>query len=365
MRLARAALLSLPALLTVAPMAAAADVSGVGGVIGTAATLRDFMTQNVCLGAAGTVLIGVSPIDGNPACLDQRDLRPGEPLPYHKDDQPAPDERARLPDGYQRHDSFPVVTAGLGDVVEDSFDFGAGEGRRFGVFDAGSDGGDIVVLSPDAAAIAATRDASGFGLWVGECAGQVSAASLTHAWLIARFDPRRPAPLAGDTIARLNGVVAARGADCPARFNAAFTRWRVAPFRYRAAPGQGSSITLPTLISEHYGGADPATADHVERFYFTRELGGTRWERWQNAAGDALFSTTWIARQAAWFAATGRCSPAPMPRGGARMLMIDCREWTNIVPPIDPAGDAPGFFLKAMRALPETPAFFAAPTGPR
>jgi hypothetical protein len=347
-------------LLLVLPVDAArpGDLRGASAIIAAPATLRDFMIQNVCLDTSGRVLIGVSPIDGNPACVAQRDLQPGERLPYHKDDQPSPADRADAPLGYQRHDSFPVETAGLGTVVEDAFDFGAGEGRRFGVFDAASDGGDVVVLSGDAASIAATRDADGFKLWVGECRGQVSAEALAHAWLIAEFDPQHAGELAGDAVARLNGVKAASAPICPSRFNAAFTHWRVVPVRYRV--GQGTAITLTTLISDHYGGADPATADHVERFYFTRELGGTRWERWQNVTGDSHLSAAWIARQAAELASTGRCSPSPMP-AGAKTLMIDCREWTNIAPPADPAGDPPGFFIAALRARPDTPAFFAAP----
>src|SRR5579875_2769937 len=72
-------------------------------------------------------------------------------------------------EGCQRHDSFPVLTADFGEVVEDSFDFGEGLGRRFGVFDAGrGDGGDIVLFSPGAVSIAATEDGgAGFQLFVG------------------------------------------------------------------------------------------------------------------------------------------------------------------------------------------------------
>ena len=350
----------LPAMAAALVAALAGGTAAAAPVVATAATIRDFMIQNVCLDAAGRVLVGVSPIDGDPACVAERDLRPGEKLPYHKQDQPSPFDRLSAPGGYQRHDSVPVATAGLGTVVEDSFDFGAGAGRRFGVFDRGSDGGDIVVLSPDAASIGATRDAGGFKLWVGRCRGRVTAAALRHSWLVATYDAVHAAPLAGHATAWLNATRAVRSSVCPARFNPAYTRWRVAPFRYRAAPGQGPPVTLTTLISEHYGGADPATADHVERFYFTRRLGSTRWERWQNANGDAAVSAAWVRRRAAWFAATGRCSRAPPPQG-APMLMIDCREWTHIVPPADPKGDPPGFFLDAIRARPDMPAFFAPP----
>jgi hypothetical protein len=361
-RLAAPAALGLAAALLIIAAPADGTGSSTDEIVATPAMIRDFMIQNVCLDARGAVLPGVSPIDSAPACVRQRDLRPGERLPYHKHDHPSPEQRAGAPLGYQRHDSFPVETAGFGPVVEHSFDFGAGEGRRFGVFDRGSDGGDITVLSPGWVSIAATEDGGlGFQLFVGECEGAVTPAALTHSWIVAEFDPDRAAPLQGETVARLGDLTMAKQETCPARFGAAFTSWRVAPFHYRAAPGQGSPLTLKTLISDHYGGARRDTADHVERFYFTRELGSTRWERWQNAAGNRRFSAAQIAELAKAIAASGRCSTAEMPGGGASMVMVDCREWTRIVPPADPAGDRPGFFIDALRARPDLPAFFAAP----
>jgi len=321
------------------------------------------MIQNVCLDVGGAVEIGRSPIDssGGP-CPRQRDLRPGEILPYHKHDHAPPEGQADAPQGYQRHDSFPVETAGLGTVVEHSFDFGAGEGRRFGLFDRGSDGGDMAILSQGAVSFGATEDGgAGFQLFVGECNGPVNAAALLRSWVLALFDPDRPAPLQGETVARLNNLTSGRQTTCPSRFNAAYTTWHVAPFRFRAGPGQGMPVTLTTLISDHYGGANRDTADHVERFYFTRELGGTRWERWQNAKGNREFSPEKIAETGAWFAGTHRCSTPEPPPGAARMVLVDCREWTQIVPPSGSGGDRPGFFIKALRARADAPAFLAPP----
>ena len=360
-RLALLALALLPAAGFAATLSAAPS-PGLEPTLATADTIRDFMIQNVCLDAGGTVLVGHSPADGDPACAAQRDLRPGERLPYHKHDHPSPGQREGAPAGYQRHDSFPVETAGLGTVVEHSFDFGVGEGRRFGVFDAGSDGGDVAILAPGVASIGATEDGgAGFQLFVGECSGPVRPAALAHSWIIVTFDADRPAPLEGETVARLKDLKSGQQETCPSRFNAALTSWRVAMFRYRAATGQGQPITLTTLISEHYGGASRATADHVERFYFTREFGGTRWERWQNANGNARFGAAKIAEMAASFAATGRCSAPAVPDGSAALLLVDCREWTRIEPPVDPSGDRPGFFIDKVRARPDAPAFFAPP----
>src|SRR4051794_8094692 len=110
-----------------------------GPITATAGTVRDFLVQNVCLDEAGAVRIGRSPIDEG-GCAGQRDLLPGEALPYHKHDHPSPQDRRTVPSGYQRHDSFPVLTEGLGTVVEQSFDFGAG-GRRFGALGRGRDRG--------------------------------------------------------------------------------------------------------------------------------------------------------------------------------------------------------------------------------
>src|SRR5437762_9058358 len=73
-------------------------------IAATPQVLRDLMIQNVCVDAAGAMLPGRSPLDDGRLCPGQRDLRPGEPLPYHKHDHPSPDQRRDAPLGYQRHD---------------------------------------------------------------------------------------------------------------------------------------------------------------------------------------------------------------------------------------------------------------------
>ena len=346
--------------------AASASAGDPAPVVAAPEVIRDFLIQDVCLDASRWVLAAVSPIDGDGRCAAQRDLVPGENLPYHKHDHPSPGDRAAAPRGYQRHDSFPVETASFGKVVEHSFDFGAGEGRRFGVFDAGrGDGGDITVLSPNGASFAATEDGGGgFQLFVGpDCRGRVSPAGLLDSWIIALLDPGRAASPQGQTVARLADLREGRQENCPTRFNAAFTRWYTKPMLYRAAEGQGVPIALTTLISEHYGGERSEGADHVERFYFTRELGSTRWERWQNPTRSRNFSADRLARTAADMASSGRCSK-PQPPEGAEFVMVDCREWTLIVPPEDPAGDRPAFFLDAVRSRHLAAELLAAPRSP-
>jgi len=120
--------------------------------------------------------------------------------------------------------------------------------------------------------------------------------------------------------------------------------------RYRAAEGQGAPVTLTTLISEHYGGEHRESADHVERFYFTRELGSTRWERWQNSLHSRDFSADQVAKAASDLALSRRCSQVDAPAGGAPLVMVDCREWTLIMPPDKADGDRAGFFIDAVRS---------------
>ena len=50
-----------------------------------------------------------------------------------------------------------------------------------------------------------------------------------------------------------------------------------------------------------------------------------------------------------------------MPEGGAAMVLIDCREWTRTIPPSDPTGDRPGFFIENCARAPGLRGFFAPP----
>jgi hypothetical protein len=330
--------------------------------VGLPDIVRDFMIQNVCLDTSEAVLDGVSPIDGDRRCVAQRDLIAGEKLPYHKHDHPGTTDKA-APRGYQRHDSFPVETAQFGLVIEHSFDFGFGGGRQFGAFDAGrGDGGDVTLLSPEAASFAATEDGgAGFQLFVGsDCRDRVGTGALNRSWIIALLDPNRP--LQGETVARLKSLKEGRLESCPARLNTAFTRWYLRPVQYRAAEGQGVPVTLTTLISEHYGGENPESADHVERFYFTRELGSTRWERWQNLEHSRDFSPDRLAKTASALALSGRCSKADTPAKGGQFVMIDCREWTLVVPPDKSPGDRAAFFIEAVRSRRLGAGLLAAPS---
>jgi hypothetical protein len=311
----------------------------------------DYMVQDVCVDPADAPLVGVTPVDGPERCPRHRDLQVGERLPYHKHDWASREARATLPQGYQRSDSFPIRTRRLGVAVVQSFDFGAPP-DRFDGFDP-SDGGQVALFSPYAVFYGLTEDGGGgLQLFLGPACGSPDPAErLRDSWLLVdrSFTPDRP----GEALARLTN----KPDRCPGALSNAFTRWQVRTLGLRV--GAGDRIVrqgLAVLISDHFGGRNPELANHLERFYFTRELGFVRWERWENLArpGDQAARADARAR-AERLAASDRCQAiAEPPAPGGSWLMLDCRQWTNLVAPRDPAGDPPRFWLDRLQAAPAT-----------
>ena len=312
----------------------------------------DFMVQDVCTDVSGKVLPGISPVEGSAKCPYHRNLRVGERLPYHKHDWANLAVRASLPGGYQREDSFPIRTRALGIAVAQIFDFGNNE-RVFGQFDHG-DGGQIVVFSPRSVAFGLTEDGGGglqffFGP---QCNARERALRISDSWIVVdrSFSLNQP----GHSTTRLSQNPSA----CPDRLNYSFTRWQVKPVHFRYKSGEKESpVDLETLISEHFGGRDVATAGHLERFYFTRELGWTRWERWQNLLQREKPDDR---AHASNLANSGRCDQIEgVPASSGEWLMIDCRQWTNMVPAIELQGDPPGFWTNVLRNRTETRELFS------
>ena len=127
-------------------------------------------------------------------------------------------------------------------------------------------------------------------------------------------------------------------------------------FRTRIA-GRPGHATLTTLVSEHFGGRSAEIANNLERMYFTHELGYTRWERWQNLSKQDREADR---RQAAAMAANDRCEPlVGPPSTTTNWVMVDCREWTQMVPPLNAEGDPPDFWLDRLRRYAETRSIFA------
>jgi hypothetical protein len=252
-------------------------------------------------------------------------------------------DREERPGGYQQSDSFPVQTI-YGPAVVQTYDFGD-DPRAFGQFDDG-DGGQVAFFSPHTAAFGITEDGgAGLQFFIGPGCAPVDS------WVIVDSD--FPASPAGDTLARLTR----RQDACPARLGYAFTRWHVQPLLYHdTVDGRPGQSTMTTLVCDHFGGKTIDSADHLERMYFTHELGYTRWERWQNLS---VHDRDRDRRQAAALAASERCEPElGAPSTASAWIMIDCREWTQIVRADDVAGDPADFWVGRLRAAVATRGIF-------
>lgn len=261
-------------------------------------TYEDLLVQDVCATADGR-LLAADPYDGCPSGSTRRDLRIGEPLPYHRHDQPGPG----APQGYQRHDSFPRPGAGTGTRYVHPFDF-----APFGEYNPDHDGYDVVEADGSHASIIGTRDPVGLAqtFFGPGCA-------LDDSWLLF---PTSGYAAGGSKLAQLilvgwERAMAAYPGRCPARYDQSYTSWQRRTVDFGGVGG-GRSKRIEALVVDHYGGGAIATADHIERFYFTRIYGLTRWERWQRTG-------------------TPRAEGCSGPTSEAGFVRLDCRDWTHVI----------------------------------
>jgi hypothetical protein len=300
------------------------------------ADLSPFLVQSACLDAAGRVRPGATPLDAD--CARRRPLSAGEPLPYRKHDWPSAGREAAQPRGWQASDSLHGTLSGR-PVILHILDFGDDPRRAFGRFDQGlGDGGNLLVTGPGGAAGAAmTEDGGGGVQWFGspDCA---RLGGPTGGWLFAV----PPATEAWQARVALLGRAPGPQA-CPARFVPSLTRWRRAGMDLPVREPGNPAIRMAAadvLVSEHFGRADVATAEHLERFFFARDLGFVRWERWEDRATSTQPA---IEERAARLAGNRTCPPLALSDPpGPSWAMVACRTWTNLV-----RATGPGAMLQA------------------
>ncbi|TAJ82046.1 hypothetical protein [Reyranella sp.] len=288
----------------------------------------DFLVQSLCLDAAGRPTATL-PID--PTCTLRRLQRSDDPASYRKHDWPDVLGDPSAPRSYQASDSV-VMQRGGRTLVVQTFDFGT-NGRTFGTFDGGrGDGGQVALTLGDWSSFILTEDGGAGVQWfIGEgCRSAASSDRRFLSWLIFR-EP--VASVWQDSVARLNIVPNIN--SCPPRFNDAYTRFRrdevEFPFRVMGPMGaKEERHRLQVVVSEHYGGSDIATADHLERFFFARGLGMVRWELWSNRRVSRDRKPIPLAEA---MARSARC-PALAGYGAPAhdWIRFDCRTWTVIFP---------------------------------
>lgn len=290
-----------------------------------AATALDFLVQSNCIDARGRIKPGVLPFQ--PGCGARHGLRWHQGMAYRKYDWPAPEHRTGAPLGYQASDAYMTSLAGYPAVVQ-TFDFGGGGGRTFGVYDQGQDGGDGLVLQGNRVSGTLTEDGGGGVQWFVSPAC-TSTGPVQPGWLF--FQDGRGEQVAPNSITR-------NPRDCPTGFAQSLTRWRsrLLTFPYLIRGNPGGSFRTEMIVSEHYTHPQVGQSNALERFWFARGLGKVRWEAWVNLDFPGQDVARWRT-QADWFAGTQRCPTVeggvgPNEPGRANWVLVDCRTWTNFDP---------------------------------
>lgn len=333
------------------------------------ADIIDFMVMDVCLDGDGQVMPGISPLDAS--CTLRRDIRPGDRAPYHLTrylDNPPPCDRRRtirdnvlmehegtervlgavmIQRGTCKPDPAPIPAYYSVRWADEKFGF------IMGAWSRGRDGGKV-----------------GGGI-TRECERDPASSSRHFRnWLLAPANGLKDGEVGYQAINKWSSFdgLPDLGAPCPTQYRARYLAiWTRGDFQY------ASGAVLNTILSHPYSQADetgttPRNGRQMERTYWTRELGQTRWENWKRedfrnrkidkSALDLSEESASVHSCTPPFPIVGKATPGiklgPLEeRDGIfsqvltnlrtgekhRWYMSNCQDVTEIVPPADPNGD--------------------------
>jgi hypothetical protein len=255
-----------------------------------------WISKSVCVNGAGELL----PVDPYPACPPNaviRKIRIGDPLPYSNIDQGR----------FQRNDSYPVYDRNRAPVYMHTFDF-----PPFGEFNLydGSDGYDVYKVLNGFLSVVNTRDGGGYGTtFFGAGCSQGDGWRLFPTTNFLSTTERQ-------SVSAISGVYWEQSGqsfpgNCPSGYGQTTTLYQLV--RGKSFGGMvGNPVKImDALMVTHIGG-------NIERFYFTREYGLTRWEAWNQVAPSP--------------APTQYCSgPRSIKVQGKSYYYADCRDWSATI----------------------------------
>ncbi|HVW71850.1 MAG TPA: hypothetical protein VHB93_01720 [Candidatus Paceibacterota bacterium] len=315
--------------------------------------MMDYFIQDVCLDKNGKVMMGVSPIDGNPDCVAHRDLLPGERLPYHKEDPRGSGDTLRL-------DEMPVDTGtSLGVIaIKLKDNYGDTDGGKGGylpnVLDLSDGVGNIYLQSSTTIATYSTIDSNGPTYRISSACSNARGGVPDDLLGLMNAQIR----VSIDALTQKSGTETTNFAKvynpgaCPTAsdYKSDQNAWKLATYSYMRPDGT-KTAPLETLVSNDVSSDDN---HHFERYYQTKELGRTRFEAWQNTASmDAATKAAYEQHAAQLKAAGGDCATPfePPPTDSGTWVMYSCGEWTTVTPPADMVhGDYPDQFINALKA---------------
>ena len=331
--------------------------------------IRDFLVMDVCVDQADRILPNLVP--GDRACMRRRDVRDGEIPPYRlRNFRHQASACSRSPSAIFKENT-PVTINGTTRVVS-SYSREADVECRGAPVDKGglADGGSSIQwFDSKYAFIMGSWSPVALSSFVTPNCSNVPASSerFFRGWVIAPIDlPTARKPGFGvfqsaHTTSEPDSLMEA----CPLRFRRALTTWHMSEVTYR------SGGRLDSIVSNHYAqmdgtGTTPGAAMQVERTYWTREFGLTRWEKWARIDWRHVRSGEPAQELAKRVRSSGRCSPPSrdrivfnqnftiQPRDHAefflehaetnnkslesRWVMTLCEDYTNLVRETPPAG---------------------------
>lgn len=314
-----------------------------------------YLVQQVCVDHAGAAL-RIDPYFC-PKGDTLRELRPGEPLPYHKHNQVEPHNPASPQSGIDRdsdfelHDSYPVRALDGTLLSIDPFGFEPDRSN------APLDGYDVYRIDNGWTSVEETRDSGGFSItWYGDNCKPY------NGWVFYPLADLTPSGIkAGETNKPISGVywekdgehwpgncpstspsqapptqsLSAKqlchpGASCPSKdYEEPLTSWEFLPKYPFAGIGSNPVKRLDAIRSVHGFIDSPGFVEEgdLEVFYFTKLYGSTRWEDWmpvQEVQANPQYQR--LAEQASKYChGTG-----DVEYHGMKFVVTYCRDWSAV-----------------------------------
>jgi len=260
--------------------------------------VRDFLVMNVCVDEEDR------PVPGVPGqCAKHRDIRPDEPVGYHASDWPeADDTRCFAKQGTVHRYSLPLATVtakqGAVDVLISVVDHGGSEfdqcdatcrcasrakPARFRIWDSQQDGVSVIARNEEYAHILASKAQDRTSFFLGPACADPNLRGIDRfdpTWIISSSTTPPPGTFGwGQFLSRLS-VNELPSPDACTGHRPGFLTWTSGTFGF----GPLNDRPLMTLVSEKYAQSaenEPGEARQMERSYWTREFGITRWEKWE------------------------------------------------------------------------------------
>ena len=345
-----------------------AHVTAHGLGVPTEPSIIDFMVQDVCLDSEGRVIPGMSPVDRG--CRRRRNLRSGDLIPYHL---------TKVIEG--------GVACGKRRLIRDNLLWTHnGVTRVVGAVQIEKDACKRSTPIPAYYSVRWADDEFGFimGAWSrGDDGGSVGGgltpqcAKAPHTsrrffrnWVLASARVPKPGEIGFGVFSKLGSFhgLPPEDADCPTRYPSRYlAAWTRDQFHY------SSGLSLDTIVSHPYSQTDdkgetPGRGKQMERTYWTREFGQSRWESWKREDYYGRKAKKTATELAESFNETGTCSPpmsisgmvtpslrlSPMEqRNGVysqvatdistgerhRWIMAACQDMTETIDPVNRGGD--------------------------